>query len=134
MTPTPASVEEAKRIWQSLEGGLGTCADDDVVTIALALFAARQAGALEEAAKHADCCVDREEQLIIAKRLGAQEEREACAVIAETAARSCGGSRTDGDKMKWNLHESHSDAHDACHGALDTARYIRARAAARGGQ
>lgn len=46
-----------------------------------------KAGELAQAAAHADCCVDREEQLITAKRLGAQEEREACIRIANAEKR-----------------------------------------------
>lgn len=55
------------------------------------------------------------------------EERKACALIAEATPRKCGGSRTDGDRTRWAEHESHSDAHDACHYGLEIAAAIRAR-------
>jgi hypothetical protein len=71
----------------------------------------------------------RDEALIKAIRAFVEEavgrEREEYAKIAEDRARSCGGSRIDGDKSKWQKHESHSDAHDACHESLDIAEAIR---------
>lgn len=55
---------------------------------------------------------------------------ERCARVAEEVARKCGGSRVDGDRSKWALHESHSDAHDACHASIEIAAAIRALPAA----
>lgn len=67
-TPTPASVEAAHQL------GVDACPHQDVakhlrreqnhcfMCLAHALDAARRAGALEEAARHADCCVDQEER------------------------------------------------------------------------